>query len=122
MARRSGFTHRSQPRRQTSWALGPEASAQNVSASTTQIWTVATVPVIEGLTIVRTRGFIRILLTTVLAADSGFSGAFGIGVTNQNAVGKSASSGHSCILLLRDSRRADDQLSARSTRCVLDRT
>ncbi len=86
MARRSGFTHRSQPRRQTSWALGPESSAQNVASSTTQIWTVATVPVIEGLTIVRTRGFIRCLLTTVSAADSGFSGAFGIGVTNQNAV------------------------------------
>ncbi len=44
------------------------------------------VPSLDGITLVRTRGYFRVVLDTVSAASSGFSGAFGIGLASLAAV------------------------------------
>ena len=41
---------------------------------------------VEGITIVRIRGYFRAILTAVAGANDGFSGAFGIGIASLAAV------------------------------------
>ena len=70
------------PRRQTAWDIGVETgtngSIQGISGAATTIWLGGIVPVVEGLTIVRIRGFIELRMSLVTAVGDGFNGAMGI--------------------------------------------
>ena len=94
MALRRRFTGQSQtrsPRRLTSWGFGP--SAQLVLGTTPkQLWTQAISSTSEPkLTIVRIRGWIRIICTNQLAVGDGFFGAVGIGIVSDEAFAAGAS-------------------------------
>ena len=90
MAHRRGFGSRTPSlRRRTSWGVGPQTgvdgATQVLSASQSQIATGGSVPTVNGLTMVRTRGDLNIFLTLSDATGNGFHGAFGIGVANASA-------------------------------------
>ena len=75
------------PRRRKSWELGPgSVTGQSTLSSTTSVLAAtgsAAIP--DGLTLLRTRGFVSLFLTSISAASTGFSGAFGIGITTTQA-------------------------------------
>ena len=77
-------------RRRNSWEVGPETGvngdSQAVSASGQFLATTAVRVLQDGLTIVRTRGDLNLILQTADGGASGFHGAFGIGIFNFNAV------------------------------------
>ena len=83
---RGSFRGRSQ-RRRSAWSVGTGGTAvTNSSGTSTQFVGSAVAPVVEGLTIVRLRGYVRAILTAVAGANDGFSGAFGIGIATTAAV------------------------------------
>ena len=91
MARRRsqrGSNRASGVRRQTSWeeGVGGTSSAQ-FAASGSAIVGSGVQPTTDGLTLVRTRGFVELVLTTITANLDGYSGGIGIGVVNTNAFG-----------------------------------
>ena len=73
-------------RRSTSWETGPLSADTTVSSSTGKLWSATAVPQVDGLTVVRMRGLINIWLTAATAAGDGFAGAFGIGITSDEAI------------------------------------
>jgi len=94
-ARRSGFTRRGQvrSRRQSSWNVGPGGvSAQAVSSVTSLILGGAIEPTSGGLTLVRTRGILELVLNTTSAIGSGFHGASGIAIVSSDAFAAGAGS------------------------------
>jgi len=90
VARQSGFPRRHlarSQRRKKVWGVGPDANAVAISAANVKVlWTngiVLTSP-LEG-TLARIRGQAHIQVNTVSAIASGFRGAIGIGVVNEDA-------------------------------------
>ena len=89
--RRSGFPTslgRSQ-RRKTSWTVGPETgvngATQVITASGSVLATTAVITTMDGITLVRTRGELVLLLGIAAAQGDGFHGAFGIGQVSSPA-------------------------------------
>ena len=76
------------PRRKTSWEEGPGGTAMSSSAtSEVKIMGAGAQAVVDGLTIVRTRGLLSFSLGLATAAQDGFLGAFGLCIVNENAGG-----------------------------------
>ena len=88
MARRSSFRGRGHfVKRQTGWeeGVGELTSLQAVTASTSLIiGSVGFQLAVDGVTLIRTRGIIQVILTAAGAAE-GFNGAFGICVVSNDA-------------------------------------
>ncbi len=93
MARNVQFRRpiRSQSRK-TSWQFGPSTGSVGVPAPQGVISTTATVLggvgqefLIDGITLVRTRGTLMAYLLTAGAASEGFACSFGIGIANVDA-------------------------------------
>ncbi len=89
MARPRGFPHRIQgrPRRKSSWGFGPDANGITISTEDVNtIWTNGIVLTQENkVTITRIHGLFHIVLTAVNSAASGFRGAMGFGIVNEEA-------------------------------------
>ena len=76
------------PKRSSFWNEGPGGiTAQAFTASTTIVLGLGQTPLIPGLTIVRTRGFLEIVLEAASAIGEGMAGAFGIGIVSTDAFG-----------------------------------
>ena len=90
MARSRGFAQRG-PRRRTSWGIGSQTGVDGspvpVASSSVVLAAGGVTPVQDELTLVRTRGDLNLFLTSCDALGNGFTGAFGIGVSNENAFG-----------------------------------
>ncbi len=90
MARsRRGFSQgHIRTRRQTAWGIGPGGSSPaSISSSSVVILGGGSVPLVEGLTIVRLRGSFQAYLKTSDAANGGFHCALGIGLATDEAFG-----------------------------------
>ena len=89
MARqRSGFNRGSGAnRRRTGWEVGPGGTGPTtVTANAVDVLGSGSEALQDGLTLVRTRGFIEMLLTAAGSASvTGFSGAIGIGIVTAPA-------------------------------------
>ena len=84
MARRRQFVT-SGARRRTGWDIGPGSSTlQTVTASGSIIVGLGSETVLDGITIVRIRGLLRLVLLAGGAAE-GFIGAFGICIVSSDA-------------------------------------
>jgi len=80
--RRSGST-----RRLTAWGIGTGGTAVTTVASAASFQIGGSiVPAVEGLTVVRIRGFFQVQLMLATAASDGMTGAFGIGIATAAAV------------------------------------
>ena len=88
MPRRSGYSHRRNggPRRVTEWAEGVQEVDGAITASVKQLWSAAVAVTATGVTIVRTRGYVRAHLNSADAVGAGFAGAFGIGLAQTDAL------------------------------------
>ncbi len=87
MARRSSFSGASQ-RRRTGWEEGPGTnSLVNVNSSSVAILGNTQAAVEDGLTVVRIRGFVELLINQMVAVTDGFTGALGIGIATTAAIG-----------------------------------
>ena len=79
-----------QSRRLTSWDIGTQTGTDGaslgLSSSVAIIGGGAFTPISDGLTLLRTRGELLVLLKTASVAGAGFFGAFGIGVATAAAV------------------------------------
>ena len=74
-------------RRKTAWSVGTGGTTVlTLSSSSTAFVGQSLQPNVEGLTVVRLRGYLRAVLTAVAGANDGFSGAFGIGIASTPAV------------------------------------
>ena len=89
MAHSRGFPRRtgsqSVQRRQTAWSIGPAEVDGLNSSSVATLWSSGVVPLVDGLTIVRLRGIMKLTLLTAGAAGDGFFGACGIGIVTDEA-------------------------------------
>ena len=76
-------------RRKTSWNIGPQTGVdgapQGISASTASLATGLAVVLESGLTLVRTRGDLNLILQ-IAGNQEGFHGAFGIAIATSPAV------------------------------------
>ena len=72
------------PRRQTTWAIGPQGTVQRTAAGSV-IFALGAQAVDDGLTIVRTRGELLVFLSVATSALDGFTFDFGIGIVSENA-------------------------------------
>jgi len=84
----------SSPRRKVGWEQGPgKTTAQAaISTSSSVIVDAALSVLLDGLTLVRTRGQLLLRLTSATSEGNGFQGAFGIGVATTAAVVAGAAS------------------------------
>ena len=89
-SRGSGFWTTRAQRRKTSWEIGPQTgtdgSAQVLSSSAATIATGAVTPGLPGVTVIRTRGELLLVLKSASVVGAGFHGAFGIGIASAAAV------------------------------------
>jgi len=85
----NGFRHRraTTPRRAKGWGEGPgKAAAQTVlTTSTIDLIDLGTQFLVDGLTLLRLRGTYTANVSAASAANSGFAGSFGIGLTDLKA-------------------------------------
>ena len=72
-------------RRKTVWGLGPEAALTPLTGSAVNGWSLFSFPIVQGATLIRTRGEIMLWLTAATALNDGFRGAVGIAVTTVSA-------------------------------------
>jgi len=73
-------------RRSTAWGIGPgSGAAVSFTAGGASLVGAVAVPTVEGLTVVRIRGYVELLLTAVSAAGDGFTGALGLGIAPATA-------------------------------------
>jgi len=83
-----GFPQRG-PRRKTSWEIGSQSGVdgapRTIAGSAIQVGTTGVSSLSDGLTLIRTRGEVNMLLTSIDALGNGFHGAFGLGIVNENA-------------------------------------
>ncbi len=82
MGRFRGSTHQRggrSSRRRTSWDEGPFSTEIALSAAGATLWTTGQTPILDGLTIVRTRGMWSFRLNSLDAAESGFE-IIGVGI------------------------------------------
>ncbi len=74
-------------RRRTGWEAGTGGTLiTTLSTSNAQFVGNVLAVLNDGFTIVRTRGYVQVLLTTATAANNGFQGAFGIGIASTAAI------------------------------------
>ena len=87
MARTSRGSFRgTYPRRRKAWEEGPGGTAStNYSGSSAQIVGAGANIIVDGLTLLRTRGEFEIFMTAATAIPDGFRGAFGIGIVTTAA-------------------------------------
>ena len=87
-ASRSRFPRRSAPGRRVSWSPGPSGQTGSISASSSNLFTVAVAATLDDLTLVRTRGELLVAMQIVGgAAQEGFTWAFGMCNVTENAAG-----------------------------------
>ena len=73
-------------RRQSSWQVGPGGTAEQLFTTSTALILGSVANATEdGLTVVRLRGELLLMLTTADAVGGGYTGAFGIGVASADA-------------------------------------
>ena len=87
MARSRGSSPRfARSRRLTGWDLGPGGTAAtSLSASAALVLGSGVIILQDGLTLVRTRGRLSVILNTSANLGEGFQGAMGIGITTAQA-------------------------------------
>ena len=89
--RRGSSTLVRSARRQTGWSPGPKTgvagAALGLTASSVNLGAISIVPTQDGLTVIRIRGELTVHVNTASALNDGFSGAFGIAVANETALG-----------------------------------
>ena len=74
-------------RRESSWGLGPGSSTlTSISTTTPAFLGSAIVPLDLGMTIVRIRGYLRVVLRSAAALGDNLTGAMGIGIATFAAV------------------------------------
>ena len=83
---RRAFSGPQRVRRQTSWTTGAEGILSPASTAVSGFPTTA-LPLVSGLTIVRTRGVLSLVLLTSSVAQGGFQGAAGLCVVSAKAAG-----------------------------------
>jgi len=87
---RSSRFQRTSVRHRSSWEVGPETSGgggqQTITASVAQLAGTAVQAVIDGQTLIRTRGEVLMFLTSATAIGHGFYGAFGIAKATSAAI------------------------------------
>jgi len=84
----SRFTRggRSNSRRLTSWSAGPKSSLINVASTAAILWDTGAQALVDGLTIVRTRGILVMTMRLATSVGDGFQNwAAGICVVSENA-------------------------------------
>ena len=87
MPRRRGFSQGHSQRRRTGWEEGPGGLASTgISATASGFLGAALIPLLDGLTLVRTRGLFNLVLSAAASAGDGYQGAIGIGLTTASAV------------------------------------
>ena len=80
------FGHRTSPRRKTAWDNGPGANASlGITSSTAGIIGSGSEVLQDGVTLVRTRGYVNLVQTLGDASLSGFTGAVGLGLVGKPA-------------------------------------
>ena len=93
--KRSRF-HSTFVRHRPSWEVGPETSAngqpQAITASVSQLAGVAVQSVVDGLTLIRTRGEFLFFVESAAAIANGYHGAFGIAKASTAAIVAGAAS------------------------------
>ncbi len=82
--RRGGFRGGSL-RRKTAWNVGcasgaTAGAAQPLATTASLLMTQGAVILVDGVTLIRLRGYLRLYLSLATASNDGFFGAFGIGV------------------------------------------
>ncbi len=99
MANLRGFPRLSRNRsqaRKTAWNVGPQTGVdgapETIAASSSVLGTGLAVVLVDGITMVRTRGELVLTLLSTDQVVGGFHGAFGIGVATTAAVGVGVSS------------------------------
>ncbi len=87
LARGRSYPRRGLPsRRKTGWEEGPGAnSIVTQTGSGVAIFTVGQSTTVDGITVVRIRGFVELLITAATSAGDGFHGALGIGIVSTPA-------------------------------------
>ena len=86
MPRREFSRGRPPARRRTGWDLGPGQNAvTEITSTSVTILGSGIILLIDGATLVRTRGSFQAYLTAVAGAGQGFHGAIGIGIVNEDA-------------------------------------
>ena len=83
-------------RRQTAWTIGPLSGALGapleISTVANTLWAFGIEAAIEGLTLIRTRGFIELKIKVATAANDGFTGAIGLAIADVRAFDAGAGS------------------------------
>ena len=93
MPRQRGFPQVRSQRRLTAWSDGTgDTGVTAVSSASATFVGMAFSAVVEGLTLIRQRGYFSVQLTLATAANDGFAGAFGIGIASLAAVTAGVSS------------------------------
>ncbi len=88
-----GFTR--SVRRNTGWSAGPGTTAygeQQITAAGTTLLALGAAAGSDGLTLVRTRGFIEMRLVVITASGDGYSGAIGLAQVSDRAFAAGAAS------------------------------
>ena len=92
MASRRRFQPQAQ-RRSSKWAFGPDSLDQSISADGLVVWSNGSSIVNEPqATLVRTRGYVNIVLKTSGGVSNGFAGALGIALFTTEAFAAGAAS------------------------------
>ena len=85
---RAGFHPVRGPRRKKGWDSGPGGTAAlALSSSSSAILGSGLQVLVDGQTLIRTRGLFSLVGLTAAAVGDGFQGAFGIGIVSENAFG-----------------------------------
>jgi len=86
LLRGNRFPSRQARRRLNKWSLGPQAVAQPISTVTVTGWSllVALAQAAE-VTLVRSRGYVDLMLTSTTSAFGGFTGALGLAIVTAEA-------------------------------------
>ena len=86
-SRRGSFPVRTSNRRRTAWTDGPGGTVVTQLAAAIPVFLGSAVtPTVEGITIARIRGRLRMMLSTGTSALDGLVGAFGLGIASLAAV------------------------------------
>jgi len=75
------------PRRLTAWSEGTGGTGDTTVSTTAPAFVGAVITaVVEGITLIRMRGYVQMWLTSATAGGDGLTGAFGIGIASTAAV------------------------------------
>ena len=87
MARQRAFQRPGRTRRSVLWGFGPQEVDGAFTASNTAIWSAGITTALGEITIMRTRGRVRSILTAAGSPGDGYRGAHGIAVVQDQAFG-----------------------------------